>query len=102
MSIRDAFEKWKDYLWIVIGELLQQPELIFYSSYKIAPGGVNGIATVLYHLSGKLPVGTTMLALNIPLFILGYRFIGKKFIIKDFFWDCTSFCNYRYYKYNWR
>ncbi|HAA42845.1 MAG TPA: hypothetical protein DCE02_02405, partial [Ruminiclostridium sp.] len=41
---------------------------------------------VLYHLSGgKLPVGTTMLALNIPLFILGYRFIGKKFIIKTFF-----------------
>ena len=41
---------------------------------------------VIYYLSGeRFPVGVTMLVFNIPLFILGYRFIGKKFILKTFF-----------------
>lgn len=86
MSIRNVFEKREDYLWIVAGAVAAAAGInIFIVPYKIAPGGVNGIATVLYHLSGeKLPVGATMLAFNIPLFILGYRFIGRKFIFKTF------------------
>lgn len=56
---------------------------IFLVPYKIAPGGLSGLATVIFYLSGgKLPVGTTMLVINIPLFILGYKFIGRKFFIR--------------------
>ena len=52
--------------------------------YKIAPGGVSGIATVLFHLSdGKIPVGVTMLVINIPLFLSGLRARGKYFVIKS-------------------
>ena len=87
MSIRDAFEKWKDYLCIIIGAFTAAAGInIFIVPYKIAPGGVSGIAMVIYYLSGeRFPVGVTMLVFNIPLFILGYRFIGKKFILKTFF-----------------
>lgn len=77
----------KDYLWIVLGSIITAAAInIFLVPYKIAPGGVTGIATVIYYLGGqKLPVGTIMLLLNIPLFIFGMKFIGGKFIIRTLF-----------------
>lgn len=78
---------WLDYLMIVVGSIITAGSInIFLVPFKIAPGGVSGIATVLYYVSnGKFSVGITMLALNIPLFILGMRFIGRKFVIKTLF-----------------
>ena len=49
---------------------------------QLSSGGFTGIATVFYYLM-KFPIGTTMFVLNIPLFILGYIRLGKKFIIKS-------------------
>ena len=51
---------------------------------KIAAGGVSGLATVVYHLT-SLPVGVTMLLLNIPLFLLSWRIIGPVFGAKTLF-----------------
>jgi Uncharacterized conserved protein len=59
---------------------------LFLVPNRIAPGGVSGIATVLFYLSnGKLPVGMTMLAFDIPLYLIGYRFIGRRFIVKTMY-----------------
>jgi uncharacterized membrane-anchored protein YitT (DUF2179 family) len=79
--------KIKAYLWIVIGSLITAAAMnVFLIPYKIAPGGASGIATVVFHLTrGRLPVGATMLLLNVPLFIAGYRFIGGKFVIRTLF-----------------
>lgn len=88
MNLKEnATKNWKDYLMVGVGSIITAGSInIFLVPYKIAPGGVSGIATVLYYVSnGKLPVGTTMLALNIPLFLLGMRFIGKKFVLKTLF-----------------
>jgi uncharacterized membrane-anchored protein YitT (DUF2179 family) len=84
---KNFFKGWKDYIWIIFGSLLTAAAInVFLVPYKIAPGGVSGIATVIYYLSGsKFPVGTTMLVLNIPLFILGLRFIGKRFAFRTLF-----------------
>ncbi|MEX1308289.1 MAG: YitT family protein, partial [Eubacteriales bacterium] len=48
---------------------------------KIAAGGVSGIATILYYLFG-FPVGISMLVINIPLFAVGGRVVGKSFFVK--------------------
>ena len=74
----------KVYLFITIGTVITALAInIFQIPYKIAPGGLSGLATVLFYLSnGKLPVGITMLVINIPLFLLGYKFIGKSFFIR--------------------
>lgn len=88
MSIKEKVSKyWIDYFMIFIGSIITAGSInIFLVPYKIAPGGASGIATVLFYISnGKFPVGMTMLALNIPLFLLGIRFIGKKFVIKTLF-----------------
>lgn len=77
----------KAYLWIIAGSLITAGAInVFLVPYKIAPGGVTGIATVIYYLSNeRFPVGVTMLALNIPLFVIGMRFIGGRFIIRTLF-----------------
>uniref|UniRef100_A0A7C1J8F8 YitT family protein n=1 Tax=Ammonifex degensii TaxID=42838 RepID=A0A7C1J8F8_9THEO len=48
---------------------------LFLVPNKIAAGGVSGIATILHHLFG-FPVGATMLALNIPLFLWCFWRLG--------------------------
>lgn len=48
---------------------------------QLSSGGFAGLSTIAYYLL-NIPLGTTMFALNIPLFILGYIRIGKKFLIK--------------------
>lgn len=81
------FKSIKIYLWIIIGSFIAATAInVFLLPYKIAPGGVSGIATVVYYLSnGRFSVGITMLALNIPLFLLGMRFIGGKFVVRTLF-----------------
>lgn len=49
---------------------------------KLSSGGFSGIATIVYYFF-KVPMGKTILILNIPLFILGYIKIGKVFTIKS-------------------
>lgn len=55
---------------------------------KIAAGGVSGLATVVFHLTG-FPVGITMLLFNIPLFLLSWRLIGPMFGAKTLFGTIT-------------
>lgn len=49
---------------------------------KIAAGGVSGISTVLHYLWG-FPVGFTMLALNLPLFMAVTYILGPRFGLKS-------------------
>ncbi len=59
---------------------------MFLVPYKIAPGGLSGLATVLFYLSNeKLPIGITMLVINVPLFLLGFKYIGKRFFIRTIY-----------------
>jgi len=77
----------KDYLLITVGSFITAISInVFNGSLQIAPGGISGVATVIYYLSDeKVPVGTAMLILNIPLFLMGIKLIGKKFIIKTLY-----------------
>jgi uncharacterized membrane-anchored protein YitT (DUF2179 family) len=47
---------------------------------QIADGGVTGIAIVLHYLLGW-PVSITIFLLNIPLFLLGLKVVGRKFLV---------------------
>ena len=49
---------------------------------SIAPGGITGVATILNHLF-RWPVGSVSLALNVPLFIIGYRSMGGIFAFRS-------------------
>ena len=49
---------------------------------ELSSGGFSGIATIIFYLF-KLPMGITMLILNIPLFLIATFKIGKSFFIKS-------------------
>lgn len=71
-----------EYLQIVLGCFIGALGLtMFLIPNKIAAGGVSGLATVLHYLF-RLPVGWTMLVLNIPLFLAGVAFLGKSIGVK--------------------
>lgn len=48
---------------------------------KIAPGGISGIATVLFYFTG-MPPGIMTLILSIPIFLFSIKILGLKFGIK--------------------
>lgn len=74
--------KIKDYAYMTIGVAIAVAGLnLFLVPHKIAAGGVSGIATVLYHLF-DFNIGLTIAVLNIPLFLLGYKKMGKTFAIR--------------------
>lgn len=71
-----------DLIFFVLGSLVFAIAVnMFIAPNNIAPGGLTGIATMLNHLF-ELPIGTMVLVLNIPLFILGFIVFGFEFIIK--------------------
>ena len=55
---------------------------LFLVPNHIAPGGLTGLATVLNYLF-HWPVGTTSLVMNVPLFIIGYRAMGRVFVVRS-------------------
>jgi uncharacterized membrane-anchored protein YitT (DUF2179 family) len=55
---------------------------------KIAAGGVSGIATILHYLLG-VPVGAAILALNIPLFVMGIYRLGLSFAVRSLYGTIT-------------
>jgi uncharacterized membrane-anchored protein YitT (DUF2179 family) len=44
-------------------------------------GGFTGLSLVIYYLLPFLPVGGLYFLFNIPLFILGWRFVGRRFFL---------------------
>ena len=84
MTERDKIRKKNllDYLMIAAGSLIMAIGLmLFLIPNKVSAGGVSGISTILYHFF-DWPAGITMLAMNIPLFIVGVKIFGRKFGLK--------------------
>ena len=54
---------------------------LFLQPNQIAPGGLTGVTTILNFYTG-LPIGLGSLILNVPLFMVGWRIIGMRFIIR--------------------
>ncbi len=48
------------------------------------PGGLFGIATLIHYQTGYLNTGVFYLILNIPMFILGYIYITRRFLAYSF------------------
>ena len=80
----NARAKWvMHYALILVGCLIGAVAYpLFLVPNGIAPGGVTGISMVLHHAFGW-PVGMTSLLINIPLFLIGYRSMGRTLFMTD-------------------
>ena len=56
----------------------------FFIGNKLAQGGVSGLSLIIHYLS-NIDMSYLYFALNIPLIILAYIFLGKNFLLKTFF-----------------
>jgi len=74
-----SWDWFKVYSMILLGTLIMAAGFVFFvSPYKMAPGGVYGIAIIVHHLFG-LPIGLVGLALDIPLTLIGLKILGPRF-----------------------
>lgn len=74
------FAKTKKILKIIAGAAVMGFALeLFLVPSQIAAGGVGGLATVVYHLTG-LPVSLLIFLINIPIFIIGAMNFKMKFL----------------------
>ena len=54
---------------------------LFLMPHQFGAGGVSGLAVVIHALIPVVSVGVISLIVNIPLFIAGYRVVGRKFFV---------------------
>ena len=77
----DQHKQSKDIFLIILGTVL-------FSIYagllipvnNIGAGGALGLSLVINKITG-IKIGTAQFVLNVPLFYLGYKYIGRKFVI---------------------
>ncbi len=71
-----------DYLQIILGTALTAFAVaIFLTPAKLAPGGISGVATIIYHLTG-ISLGLLMMVLSIPIYIIGVLLFGRTYGIR--------------------
>ncbi len=73
----------RDYSLILAGSLIQAVGLrLFLVPAELASGGISGISQLINHFTGW-PIGLMVFIGNLPLFFLGWRFLGgAKFTIR--------------------
>lgn len=77
-------EWFQTYVTLLFGTLILATGYTFFMTpYKIVPGGIYGISTILHYQLG-FPIGMAALCFNLPLSIWGIKVLGKQFGIKTF------------------
>jgi len=71
-----TWESGRDFGFIFIGALLQAISLrVFLVPAHLASGGISGLAQIINFYTG-FPIGVMVLVGNVPLFLLGWRYLG--------------------------
>ena len=83
MEKEKFFTEFRAYLGMLIGCVFYALSIVlFLEPCGIVAGGVSGLATLLHLLNEKIPIGLISVAINIPIFLLGLKYTGWKFILR--------------------
>lgn len=73
----------KKFFKMILGTAVASVALnVFLAPLGIAPGGISGLAIAINHLA-NIPIGTLIFALNIPVFLWGFKHFGKGFFLSS-------------------
>ncbi len=77
----------KDYVMIIIGLILYAIGFcVFILPHHIVIGGLTGVGSlVLFATNGLIPVSVTIYACNILMLTVGYRILGRTFVLRTIF-----------------
>lgn len=53
-------------------------------------GGISGVALLLYYLTDRLTVGTWYLIVNVPIFLVGWKFVSRRFFLYSLYGMAVS------------
>ena len=74
------------YFWITVGSILYAIAFDwFYTPNAIGFGGITGVGQVVNAFIPAIPIGMFVLVINIPLFILGWKFIGGHLLVTSLY-----------------
>lgn len=74
----------KNYLFIISGSLLLALSVVgFFSPNQIITGGTAGLSLLLHYIT-PFTIGTLIAAVNLPLLLVGLKYLGKMFAIRTF------------------
>src|SRR5512142_1067266 len=84
--VRFSWEASRDFFFITLGGLLQALALrLFLVPSNLVTGGISGISQLINHYTGW-PIGLMIFVGNVPLFLLGWRFLGgARFAVRTAF-----------------
>ena len=68
---------------LIVGSFIMACSTAFFLlPNKLSTGGFSGLSTIFYYIF-HVPVGIAMIMLNVPLFIIAFFMVGRKFIFKS-------------------
>ena len=89
-KLRFPKEELLNYLLVTLGALVfSLGQLYFIKPLHIPMGGISGIALVKNFL-WNLPIGVLTIVMNLPLFFLGWRTLGREFFFKTVYATVVS------------
>ncbi len=56
--------------------------VLFLEPCGIVAGGITGLSTLFHLMDARIPIGLITIALNIPIYLLGLKYTGWKFILR--------------------
>lgn len=72
----------KSYVIVALGSLIYALAFdLFYAPNQVNLGGITGLAQVINFMFPVLPVGVLTIVMNVPLFLLGWKYIGFQLLI---------------------
>ena len=76
----------RDYLWITLGSVIYSISFDwFYVPNQIGFGGLTALGMIFNHFSPAIPIGIVVLVINIPLFLLGWKYLGGGTLVSSLF-----------------
>ena len=76
-------DRLKNALFILVGcAIMGLAYAMFLIPHHFVPGGVSGVAMIANYFS-RLPVGLLIMVLNVPIFLLGLKTMGKKYVVNS-------------------
>ena len=79
-------KKITSYFWLILGSAIYAVGFCWcYAPNAIGFGGLTGIAQIIHAFLPWAPIGTTVIIMNIPLFLLGWKLLGGKLLVSSLF-----------------
>jgi len=81
---RTAQQLVKNYIWLILGCILYALSFDWcFAPNEIGFGGVTGVAQIVNHFFPQLTIGGVVIALNVPLFLLGWKLFGTYMLVSS-------------------